>query len=500
MVACRRAAVVAAVVATLAACGGDDGGGGGSSPPPASAGVRLTPAAGDRQAGVAGTTLPVPIVVRATDSLGAPVSGLTIRWRTTEGTGTPDPATSLTDADGRAGTAWRAGTAPGAAVLTAEPVDAEDAALGAALAFSLTVVPEAPAALVATIPIPPDYGIHDTFVRDGLAFVSAWSTGLLIYDVGHGIRGGSPSRPVEVSRHLPPAGPSGLQGNVHNAWWFHNPVTGEKRYVFVGQEGPGSVGAGSSGDLYAVDVSDLARPRTVATYRLAGAGSHNVWMDEAAQVLYVAYYNGGVVALDVSGALSGDLAARERSRVQPGGVASTYVWGVQLHRGAVYAIDMESGLWKLSPSGLATQGGGFNVPDRWSSDLWLHGDYAYTGTWGGIPRNGNNGDQLKVWDVRGAAPAPVGVVDFPGVGTLSDVEASADGRLLLVTTERGTSQGLHLLSLATPSQPAPVAFAEVDRGLHTGTFAEIGGRRFVFAAKNPTAPALLVYDVTAAAP
>ena len=43
--------------------------------------------------------------------------------------------------------------------------------------------------LVAQVPIPDDYGIHDTFVRDGLAFVLAWDTGLMIYDVGHGVRG-----------------------------------------------------------------------------------------------------------------------------------------------------------------------------------------------------------------------------------------------------------------------------------------------------------------------
>ncbi|HEX5632568.1 MAG TPA: hypothetical protein VFX50_05040, partial [Gemmatimonadales bacterium] len=62
--------------------------------------------------------------------------------------------------------------------------------------------------------------------------------------------------------------------------------------------------------------------------------------------------------------------------------------------------------------------------------------------------------------------------------------------------ERGTLQGLHLLSLADPAQPQVAVFAPVDRGLHTATFAEIGGRRFVFAAKNPGDPALLVYDVT----
>ena len=37
------------------------------------------------------------------------------------------------------------------------------------------------------MPIPPAYGIHDTYVRDGLAFVFAWNTGVIIYDVGNGI-------------------------------------------------------------------------------------------------------------------------------------------------------------------------------------------------------------------------------------------------------------------------------------------------------------------------
>ena len=41
--------------------------------------------------------------------------------------------------------------------------------------------------LVATVPIAPNYGIHDTFVRDGLVFVFAWNSGVMIYDVGKGI-------------------------------------------------------------------------------------------------------------------------------------------------------------------------------------------------------------------------------------------------------------------------------------------------------------------------
>ncbi|MEO7985934.1 MAG: hypothetical protein ABI766_05335 [Gemmatimonadales bacterium] len=201
--------------------------------------------------------------------------------------------------------------------------------------------------LIATVPVPPLYGIHDTYVRDGLAFVFAWNTGVIIYDVGNGIRSGSPATPVEVSRILTAA--SGVKGGsaVHNGWWFHNPVSGEQRYLFVGQEGAGIIGAASSGDIHVVDVSDLAHPTEVAFFHLDGAGTHNFWMDEQRQVLYAAYYNGGVVALDVSGTLAGDLSSRLIARLKPGGEGDTYVWGVQLAGGSLYATDMVSGLWQL---------------------------------------------------------------------------------------------------------------------------------------------------------
>lgn len=199
----------------------------------------------------------------------------------------------------------------------------------------------------ATVPIPPFYGIHDTYVRDGLVFVFAWNTGVIIYDVGNGMAGGSPTSPVEVSRLV--TGDAGLKAgpSVHNGWWFHNPVTHEARYLFVGQEGPGLLGEGSSGDIHVVDVSDLRHPVEVAFFHLDDAGTHNFWMDEAHQILYAAYYNGGVVALDVSGTLEGDLSDRLLAQVRPGGDGNTYVWGVQLAGGSLYAIDMLSGLWQL---------------------------------------------------------------------------------------------------------------------------------------------------------
>jgi hypothetical protein len=208
--------------------------------------------------------------------------------------------------------------------------------------------PQAPA-LVARKPFPErDYGIHDTFVRDGIAFVFVWNTGVVIYDVGNGIRGGSPSAPVELSRLLTATNGVCCGPSVHNGWWFHNPVTSEQRYLFIGQEGAANIGSSSSGDIHVVDVSDLTQPREVAFFHINGAGTHNFWMDEERQILYAAYYNAGVVALDVSGTLAGNLSGRLLSQVRPGGRRNTFTWGVQLANGFLYAIDMLSGLWQLT--------------------------------------------------------------------------------------------------------------------------------------------------------
>src|SRR5690606_24530033 len=101
-----------------------------------------------------------------------------------------------------------------------------------------------------------------------------------------------------IGQYIPPSGGVAGGAQVHNSWWFHNPVTQEKRYLFVGQEGPSNFGVTASGDLKVFDISNMAAPVEVATLRIDGAGVHNFWMDEAQQILYAAWYNGGVLAVD----------------------------------------------------------------------------------------------------------------------------------------------------------------------------------------------------------
>ncbi|HEY6807951.1 MAG TPA: hypothetical protein VI160_04105 [Gemmatimonadales bacterium] len=350
--------------------------------------------------------------------------------------------------------------------------------------------------LTATVPMPANYGIHDTFVRDGIAFVCVWNSGVQIYDVGNGIAGGSPASPAPISTIITTG------GEAHNAWWFWNPNTGEKKYLFVGQEGPGTIGSTSSGDIHVVDVSDLSRPREVGAFHLTGAGTHNFWMDEQRQILYAAYYHAGVASLDVSGTLAGDLSARGIDTIAPGDSGNTYTWSVHQAGGSLYAIDMLSGLWRLGDSlgHLRVAGGGNNVPARYSSDLWIQGTYAYTGTWDWSRRTGKPGSVLNVWSLDSiAGPTLVDTIDVANVAAVSDVEVSPDDKLLMFSTEGGAAgaAGFYFYSLADPARPAYLAQYDVDTGIHTATFGTIGGRLYAFGAKNPGYPALIILDVSA---
>ncbi|HEY9228242.1 MAG TPA: hypothetical protein VIP11_16415 [Gemmatimonadaceae bacterium] len=197
--------------------------------------------------------------------------------------------------------------------------------------------------------------LHDTFFRDGLLFVAIWSDGVEIWDLG-GAGNGSPSNPRVISRVQ-------TIESVHNVWWYHD-ATGAKRYLFVGREGGGSIGSTSSGDISVVDISDMTKPREVAVFRVEGAGTHNFSVDEANGILYAAYYNSGVRAIDVRGDvgtcaaiyqlvtfglqccslgfMGRELGVGLLDRGKP-----VYVWGVQYANGRVFASDMLNGIWAL---------------------------------------------------------------------------------------------------------------------------------------------------------
>lgn len=195
--------------------------------------------------------------------------------------------------------------------------------------------------------------VHDVFVRDGILFTALWNDGLSIYDIGGGARGGSPSRPVLLGNVRT------VGGSAHNVHWFHDQQTGNKSYAIVGEEVITGTGR-SAGDIHVVDVSDMTAPREVAYFNVPTAGTHNFSVDEERGILYAAYYEAGVRALNIRGDLKtctaeqrvGDRCNlsrmdREIGRGLSNGVP-VKIWGVQIVGDVLYASDMINGLWKLN--------------------------------------------------------------------------------------------------------------------------------------------------------
>jgi plastocyanin len=195
--------------------------------------------------------------------------------------------------------------------------------------------------------------LHDVQVIDGLAYLAYWRDGLVILDVGNGIKGGSPEHPQLVSNYrfdyVQLYGPRWLAG-AHAVYRYKN-------YVFIGDEVfPAMFEIASReripvrGISHVMDVSDLAHPREVATYSVPESGAHNIWVFD--DVLYMGYYNGGGRVLDVSGELRGELynQGREIARIWTGDSQGfranlPFAWGAYPHKGLIYVNDVHSGLW-----------------------------------------------------------------------------------------------------------------------------------------------------------
>lgn len=199
--------------------------------------------------------------------------------------------------------------------------------------------------------------VHDVYVRDGILMTALWNDGILIFDIGGGGKGGSPANPVLMGSTKI------VGGKAHNIVWFHDAVTHSTKYAYVGEEGPGTIGSSSVGDVHVIDVSNLSSPKEVAFFNVPGAGVHNFSADEQRGILYLAYYNGGVRAISTRGDLNTCTADQKSAdgRCDLGkmkhelahGLLDTggqvYVWGVQFVNGKVYASDMINGLWRLAP-------------------------------------------------------------------------------------------------------------------------------------------------------
>jgi len=195
--------------------------------------------------------------------------------------------------------------------------------------------------------------LHDLYVKDGLAYLAYWRDGLVILDVGNGIKGGSPENPKLVSQYkfnyYELYGDGWLAG-AHTAFRYKN-------YVFLGDEVfPGYFDISTKeripvrGILHVMDVTDIEHPREVANYEVPEGGMHNVWPEN--DILYLGDYAGGGRAVDISGELRGNLyeQSREIASFYPGELTGyranlPFTWGAQPANGLIFFNDINSGIW-----------------------------------------------------------------------------------------------------------------------------------------------------------
>jgi hypothetical protein len=202
----------------------------------------------------------------------------------------------------------------------------------------------------------PGHGVHDVWVVDGIAYSSNWADGVVLVDVGNGVAGGSPAHPVQFAQYRD------YTGRNHAAFPYQSP-TG-RFYIIMGDEmgapsfdgEPDNAPQRMSGYFHVVDFTDPLNPEEVARFDVPEAGSHNLWIED--DRLYVAYYNGGVRVVDISGELKGNLyyQGREVARYKaydPNGVVANapFSWGPQPYKGHLFFAEYNSGLWavKLLP-------------------------------------------------------------------------------------------------------------------------------------------------------
>jgi hypothetical protein len=208
--------------------------------------------------------------------------------------------------------------------------------------------------------------VHDLDIHDGLLYASYWNDGLVILDIGNGMKGGRPDKPVLVSqfkydldslyRDVEAVSAPGFTRGTHTAWRQRG-----GKYVFIGDEVyrngniTGAKDAAASrmyGTLQVIDVSDIEHPKSVAWYTPENGGVHNYWV--VGDTLYMGAYDAGFHVFDISGELRGDLRAQGRE-IASFNTADTdgntpnaaFTWGVVVNPkdGLAYVNDFNNGLW-----------------------------------------------------------------------------------------------------------------------------------------------------------
>ncbi len=135
---------------------------------------------------------------------------------------------------------------------------------------------------------------------------------------------------------------------------------------------------------------------------------------------------------------------------------------------------------------------------RFTSDLWVHGGYAYTGTWGSRTTAAGtlNGDRLYVWDISQITDPRIVDSLAAEARTVNDVKVRADGSLGMFTHERDLAgkNGVTFLDLTDPAHPR--VFSRFTDGLEAGVHNGWLEGSYAYVAVDGPSGGLRVIDVS----
>lgn len=134
------------------------------------------------------------------------------------------------------------------------------------------------------------------------------------------------------------------------------------------------------------------------------------------------------------------------------------------------------------------------VDDRYTSDLWVHGDHAYTGTWG--MRAELPGNLLYAWTLDAEGMPSLSDSIMVDARTVNDVKIRADGRLGVLTHE-GDPENVNGVTFFDLSDPAhPRIISRFTEGLADGVHNAWLEGDYAYLALDPYKSGLRILDVS----
>ena len=134
------------------------------------------------------------------------------------------------------------------------------------------------------------------------------------------------------------------------------------------------------------------------------------------------------------------------------------------------------------------------VDSRATSDLWVHGTHAYTGTLQGA--GGGLAGAIMVWDISNPLAPVLTDSVFVDARRVNDIKVRADGTLAVMTHEQSNDvqNGVTLLDLTDPAHPTVIS--RFTTGLESGIHNTWIEGNFVYLVLDGNGNGMRVLDVT----